>query len=30
MGERWNWDRMDEVLFGIYESLGARFSGDRP
>jgi glycosyltransferase involved in cell wall biosynthesis len=21
--ERWNWDKMEDVLFGIYESLGA-------
>lgn len=24
--ERWNWDKMEEVLLGIYESLGARYS----
>ncbi len=23
--ERWNWGRMEDVLFGVYESLGARF-----
>jgi glycosyltransferase involved in cell wall biosynthesis len=27
--ERWNWDKMEEMLFGIYESLGARFTEAR-
>ena len=26
VGERWNWDKMEEVLFSIYDSLGADFS----
>jgi len=24
--ERWNWDKMEETLFGVYESLGAKIS----
>jgi glycosyltransferase involved in cell wall biosynthesis len=26
--QRWNWDRMEEVLLGVYESMGARLSED--
>ena len=30
VSERWNWNKMEEVLFGIYESLGAKFKVDGP